>query len=80
MVSSLPLLQTHIYLTSPYVQNCSAIHTPADKFYAPLDSGSKPPNPLVGKGPGGMIVDDSVLNGYSPLKINDRRCLYTGSI
>lgn len=53
-------------ITSPYVQNCSAIHTPADKFYAPLDSGSG--NPLVGNGPGGMIVDDSVLDGYSPLK------------
>ena len=52
--------------TSPYVQNCSAIFTPFDKFYVPLDSGSA--NPLVGKGPGGMIVDDSVLNGYSPLK------------
>ena len=55
-------------VTSPYIQNCSAIHTPPDKFYAPLDSGSNPPNPLVGNGPGGMIVDDSVLNGYSPLK------------
>jgi hypothetical protein len=52
--------------TSPYVQNCSAIFTPFDKFYVPLDSGSA--NPLVGKGPGGMLVDDSVLNGYSPLK------------
>lgn len=53
-------------VTSPYVQNCTALHTPADKFYAPLDfSGS---NPLVGNGPGGMIVDDSVLDGYSPLK------------
>jgi len=55
-------------VTSPYIQNCSAIHTPPDKFYAPLDSGSNPPNPLVGNGPGGMIVDDSVLDGYSPLK------------
>jgi hypothetical protein len=55
-------------VTSPYVQNCSAIYTPPDKFYAPLDSGSNPPNPLVGNGPGGMIVDDSVLDGYSPLK------------
>ena len=55
-------------VTSPYVQNCSAIHTPFDKFYAPLDSGSNPPNPLVGNGPGGMIVDDSVLDGYSPLR------------
>ncbi len=53
-------------VTSPYVQNCSAIHTPADKFYTPLDSGSA--NPLVGNGPGGMIVDDSVLHPYSPLK------------
>jgi len=55
-------------VTSPYVQNCSAIFTPAAKFYVPLDSGSNPPNPLVGNGPGGMIVDDSVLDGYSPLK------------
>lgn len=54
--------------TSPYIQNCSAINTPFDKFYVPLDSGSNPPNPLVGNGPGGMIVDDSVLSGYSPLK------------
>lgn len=53
-------------VTSPYVQNCTAVYTPADKFYAPLDSGSA--NPLVGNGPGGMIVDDSVLDGYSPLK------------
>ena len=53
-------------VTSPYVQNCTALHTPADKFYTPLDSGSA--NPLVGNGPGGMIVDDSVLDGYSPLK------------
>jgi hypothetical protein len=53
-------------VTSPYVQNCSAIATPADKFYSPLDSGSA--NPLIGNGPGGMIVDDSVLDGYSPLK------------
>ena len=52
--------------TSPYIQNCSAINTPFDKFYVPLNSGSA--NPLVGNGPGGMIVDDSVLNGYSPLK------------
>jgi hypothetical protein len=52
--------------TSPYIQNCSAINAPFDKFYVPLDSGSA--NPLVGNGPGGMIVDDSVLNGYSPLK------------
>jgi hypothetical protein len=55
-------------VTSPYIQNCSAIHTPADKFYAPLDSGSNPANPLVGNGPGGMIVDDSILDGYSPLR------------
>ena len=55
-------------VTSPYIQNCSAIFTPPDKFYVPLDSGSNPPNPLVGNGPGGMIVDDSVLDGYSPLK------------
>jgi hypothetical protein len=54
--------------TSPYIQNCSCIHTPFDKFYVPLDSGSNPPNPLVGNGPGGMIVDDSVLDGYSPLR------------
>ncbi len=54
--------------TSPYIQNCSSIYTPFDKFYVPLDSGSNPPNPLVGNGPGGMIVDDSVLSGYSPLK------------
>ena len=55
-------------VTSPYVQNCSSIFTPPDKFYVPLDSGSNPPNPLVGNGPGGMIVDDSVLDGYSPLR------------
>jgi hypothetical protein len=53
-------------VTSPYVQNCTALHTPPDKFYSPLDSASA--NPLVGNGPGGMIVDDSVLDGYSPLK------------
>ena len=53
-------------VTSPYIQNCSAINTPVDKFYAPLDFDTA--NPLVGNGPGGMIVDDSVLNGYSPLK------------
>lgn len=53
-------------VTSPYIQNCSAINTPADKFYTPLDFAAG--NPLVGNGPGGMIVDDSVLNGYSPLK------------
>jgi hypothetical protein len=54
--------------TSPYIQNCSCINTPAAKFYTPLDPTANPPNPLVGNGPGGMIVDDSVLNGYSPLK------------
>lgn len=53
-------------VTSPYVQNCTAVHTPADKFYAPLQWETA--NPLVGNGPGGMLVDDSVLNGYSPLK------------
>jgi hypothetical protein len=53
-------------ITSPYVQNCTAVHTPADKFYTPLDFSSS--NALVGNGPGGMIVDDSVLDGYSPLK------------
>jgi hypothetical protein len=53
-------------VTSPYIQNCSAISTPADKFYAPLDYENN--NPLVGNGPGGMIIDDSVLDGYSPLK------------
>jgi hypothetical protein len=53
-------------VTSPYVQNCTAVHTPADKFYTPLDFSSS--NALVGNGPGGMIVDDSVLDGYSPLK------------
>ena len=53
-------------VTSPYIQNCSAISTPTDKFYVPLDYTTN--NPLVGNGPGGMIIDDSVLNGYSPLK------------
>ena len=53
-------------VTSPYIQNCSAIHTPSDKFYTPLDYENN--NPLVGNGPGGMIVDDSVLHPYSPLK------------
>jgi hypothetical protein len=53
-------------VTSPYIQNCTALHTPADKFYTPLDSGSG--NPLVGNGPGGLIVDDSVLDGYTPLR------------
>lgn len=52
--------------TSPYIQNCSAIFAPPNKFYTPLDSGSA--NPLVGNGPGGMLIDDSVLDGYSPLK------------
>ena len=54
--------------TSPYIQNCSCINTPAAKFYTPLDPTANPPNPLVGNGPGGMIVDDSVLDGFSPLK------------
>jgi hypothetical protein len=52
--------------TSPYIQNCTAAHVPPDKFYVPLDFENA--NPLIGNGPGGMIVDDSVLNGYSPLK------------
>lgn len=51
--------------TSPYVQNCSAINTPFDKFYTPLDFDNG--NPLVGNGPGGMLIDDSVLDPYSPL-------------
>jgi hypothetical protein len=56
-------------VTSPYIQNCTAAHTPADKFYVPLDyQGTPQPNPEVGNGPGGMIVDDSVLDPYSPLK------------
>lgn len=55
-------------VTSPYIQNCTALHTPADKFYTPLNPTGATPNELVGNGPGGMIVDDSVLNGYSPLK------------
>ena len=54
--------------TSPYIQNCSCINTPFSKFYVPLSPNSSPPNYLVGNGPGGMIVDDSVLDGYSPLK------------
>ena len=54
--------------TSPYIQNCSCINTPADKFYTPVDPTVNPPNPLVGNGPGGMIVDDSVLDPFSPLK------------
>lgn len=53
-------------VTSPYVQNCTANHAPADKFYVPLDYQNQ--NPEVGNGPGGMIVDDSVLDGYSPLR------------
>lgn len=52
--------------TSPYVQNCTAVNAPIDKFYSVLDPDNG--NPLVGNGPGGMIVDDSVLDGYSPLK------------
>jgi len=56
-------------VTSPYIQNCTAAHTPADKFYVPLNyQGTPQPNPEVGNGPGGMIVDDSVLDPYSPLK------------
>jgi len=54
--------------TSPYIQNCSCINTPFSKFYVPLSPDSSPPNYLVGNGPGGMIVDDSVLDGYSPLR------------
>jgi len=54
--------------TSPYIQNCSCINTPFSKFYVPLSPNSSPPNSLVGNGPGGMIVDDSVLDGYSPLR------------
>jgi hypothetical protein len=52
--------------TSPYVQNCSATFADPQKFYTPLDQVNG--NPLIGNGPGGMIVDDSVLDGYSPLK------------
>lgn len=52
--------------TSPYVQNCSAINTPFTKFYTPLDFDGG--NPLVGNGPGGMLIDDSVLDPYSPLR------------
>lgn len=55
-------------VTSPYIQNCTALHTPADKFYTPLNPTGATPNELIGNGPGGMIIDDSVLNGYSPLK------------
>lgn len=53
-------------VTSPYVQNCSAVHTPQDKLFAPLDFEAE--NPEIGKGPGGMLVDDSVINPYSPLR------------
>lgn len=53
-------------VTSPYIQNCTAAHTPQDKFYVPLDYTTG--NPEVGNGPGGMIIDDSILDGYSPLK------------
>jgi hypothetical protein len=53
-------------VTSPYIQNCTATHTPQAAFYAPLDFENE--NPLIGNGPGGMLIDDSVLNGYSPLK------------
>jgi hypothetical protein len=52
--------------TSPYIQNCTVARAPADKFYTPLTPNDG--NMLVGNGPGGMIVDDSVLDGYSPLK------------
>lgn len=60
-------------VTSPYIQNCTAAHVPFDKFYVPLEpipenSQSVQPNSVVGNGPGGMIVDDSVLDPYSPLK------------
>jgi len=57
--------------TSPYIQNCTTSYVPTDKFYTILDPGSSTtaePNPLVGNGPGGMIVDDRNLDGYSPLK------------
>jgi hypothetical protein len=53
-------------VTSPYIQNCTAVNTPPHAFYAPLDPDNG--NPFVGNGPGGMIVDDSVLDPYSPLK------------
>lgn len=52
--------------TSPYVQNCSATFADPQYFYTPLDQPNG--NPLIPNGPGGMIVDDSVLDGYSPLK------------
>jgi hypothetical protein len=53
-------------VTSPYVQNCSAVYTPQDKLFAPLDMENG--NPDVGNGPGGMLVDDSILHPYSPLR------------
>jgi hypothetical protein len=53
-------------VTSPYVQNSSAVHTPQDKLFAPLDV--EQGNPLIGNGPGGMLVDDSILHPYSPLR------------
>jgi hypothetical protein len=53
-------------ITSPYIQNCTAVHTPPQSFYAPLDFENE--NPLIGNGPGGMLIDDSILSGYSPLK------------
>lgn len=59
--------QPGAYLTtSPYIQNCTAINTSFDKFYTPLSF--EDGNSQVGNGPGGMIVDDSVLDPYSPLK------------
>ena len=69
--------------TSPYVQNCSAIDTPVEEFFLPIDPKVNPdgspdlptdpeeeytPNPALRKGPGGMLVDDSVLDPYSPLR------------
>lgn len=53
-------------ITSPYIQNCTAVNTPFDKFYTPLSFADG--NSQVGNGPGGMIVDDSVLDANSPLK------------
>jgi len=53
-------------ITSPYIQNCTAVNTPFDKFYTPLSFADG--NSQVGNGPGGMIVDDSVLDPNSPLK------------
>ena len=53
-------------ITSPYIQNCTAINTPFEKFYTPLSFEDR--NSQVGNGPGGMMVDDSVLDPYSPLK------------